>query len=59
MLSLMIIQIILQLLLKQSIEHILSFLFTLQYLTYIIHFNIQLPAFVEVFLLEMVKLIEF
>lgn len=59
MLSLMILQIILQMVLNYSIEHILSFLYTLQYLSYIVNFNLQLPGFVDIFLQEIIKLIEF
>lgn len=59
MLTVMILQIICQFLLKQSVEQILTFYVTLQFMTYVIYFNIRLAAPVEMFLLEFQKLIEF
>ena len=44
---------------KKSLEHILNFFIILQLMTYVIYFNIRISSPVEVFLLEMQKLVEF
>ena len=59
MVTIMIVQIVLQLILKQSVDTIIDMLLAMQVLVYIMEFNLNMPALVEMLLNQFKSLIQF